>query len=173
LARAPAPLTLLSVLVAACVGYASPRAGRQSNDRKVNPKVLTAALYCAEPNATAESVKSFSGVAGYKVRYLFGVEDPATDRANELHIVSYSKSKNHAWLYEMLVDENAQGEYTLTWLNSAKLLRKGKLWTVSDTLGGIYSYERIRKLVGEIAKTEEIRVPYWQGKPAGVSCKSH
>lgn len=163
-----ATLVFISVFIAPPLGF-SAQPDQQASERKVRKELLMAALYCAEPNATSESVRSFSGDLAYKVRFLYAYQ--TTNRHNKLQIVSYSKNEDRAWLYEMLVNEGTQGQYTLTWLNTAKLRRKGRLWTVSDTLGGIYSYQRVRRLVNRIARTREVRVAYWQDTPANVSCK--
>jgi hypothetical protein len=138
----------------------------------VEPRMLAAAMYCAEPNATADSVRNFSGGLFYKVRYFFGIQDPATDRANELHIASYSRNGAQAWLYEMLVQEEPPGKYTMTWLNTAKLSRSGKSWTVSDTLGGIYSYKRVAKLANAISNLPEIQVPFANENTSRIVCNN-
>jgi hypothetical protein len=44
---------------------------------------------------------------------------------------------------------------------------------VVDTLGGVYSYERVRKLAEEVSKQKEYLISIPATKPEGLVCKSH
>jgi hypothetical protein len=129
------------------------------------------ALYCMErenpPTTTNESDRRTS-----RIRYIYGVVDPNVDLTNELHIMSYDSDKESAWLYELLIERNGNSGMTLTWINTARLQRKDEQWTVQDTLGGVYSYQRIDNLVERILHQKEQVVSIPSKRPQNLVCKS-
>ena len=165
------PLAFSLSLLFLCGSATCGEKGSLPEEETLSREELTVALYCMDGQSSVESVKQFSGGDYFRLRYTYGVHDPATDRPNELHLAIYSKDDHSAWLYEMLLEKNPEG-YLVTWVNSAQLERKRGEWRVKETLGGIYSYERVRKLANWLYKERKITtIGYPFSKPAPVTCE--
>ncbi len=91
--------------------------------------------------------RDYSGPKSFRVRYLYGTLDPS-DRENELHLVVYGKDGRSAILYEILIEPQI-----LTLVNAGSVEKRRGRWVVTETQGGVYSYERAQRLIEAIAKT--------------------
>jgi hypothetical protein len=151
----------------AAFGQIEPSAGNQKRAPHPLPPTISDALYCME------GVQPSSTKSAYHIKYIYGVVDPRVDKPNELHLISYDENMKYAWMYEFLVEPNIDSGATLTWINTARLRQKDGHWTVKDTLGGVYSYQRVQDLAQRISKQEERLVSMPTTRPQGLVCKSH
>lgn len=162
--------SFVSCTVLAALAVLVVRASHAQERHKVTKHELAGALYCLHRRSDPSWIQEFSGGEYFRVRYIFGIVDPAADQPNKLHLVIYSKDSTTAWLYEFLVERGSR-ETLLTWVNSAQLRKEGTQWKVTETLGGTYGYRRVYELANRIAKEKEHRIAVPKQMPNKVSCK--
>lgn len=144
-----------AVLVACSVAVASGRRPSGAITHKELTQVLDCLTRKGQPLGLAPS---FANEQRYRLRYFYGVRDPSVDRQNELHLVVYGKDGRSALLYELLITGKLDCPH-FEFINTASLkLRKGH-WSVTETLGGVYTYKRIQQLVDFISTKRVIQVP--------------
>lgn len=165
-------LSLLALASMLAFGKARPSGGDQKSSSHLSPSVIADALYCMEGENSDASTISRSEQA-FRVKYIYGVVDPKVDMVNELHLISYKADMKSAWLYELLMERTGSSGVTLTWINTARLEHKEGRWVIEDTLGGVYSYQRIQNLVLRISGQDEQLVSTPTTKPQALVCKSH
>ncbi len=134
--------------------------------------MIANALYCMEVEGNPHEGSSGEQKRIYRVRYVYGAVDPNVDKPDELHLISYDSSGKSAWLYEVLVEDRNEKGYTLTWVNTARLREEKGEWVVEDALGGIYTYQRVHKVVERISRQQEQSISVQDVKPAGLVCRS-
>ncbi len=166
-------LLLLCAGTPAGANTGHPAAKRVEQTLHPSPTMIADALYCMEAKDSPAKSRPAEQRMAYQVRYVYGVVDPNVDKPNELHLISYDADGASAWLYELLVDARNGGGYALTWVNTARLQRKKGQWVIEDTLGGIYSYQRVQKLVERISREHEMSISLQSAKPSDLVCKSH
>lgn len=144
------------------------------NEDALEAEQLMGALYCLTTETApggGMDLKRFGDPL--KVRYVYGVHDPAVDKPNSLHLMIFSKDKKSAVLWEMLVpslcDERGYVIYNVT---SFKMQSKKWIVDAEQSLGGLYTYERVQKLADLIATKKEVEVPRKQVRDERTRCNS-
>ena len=161
------------VLMLVCLNLAFGDSKKQRSPKKLTDEQLIRVLDCITKKLPGIPLDSkYSAGTYYRVRYIFGVvtigEETYADQS--LILAVYARDSQNAVLYEIYVDKE-QGCEKFIVANTATLHRDPKGWYVQETGGGVYTINRVQKLVDLISKTEEVRMPRSKVTSTCAKCK--
>ncbi len=153
-------ISTVFALVIVCLSLAFGHSKHHS-PKRLTEEQLIRALDCITRKLPGMPLDSrYSGPTYYRVRYIFGAvtigEETYSDQS--LILAVYARNGRYAALYEMYVDKE-QGCEKFIVANTATLRKNRKGWYVQETGGGVYTINRVQKLVELISKTEDVHIP--------------
>jgi hypothetical protein len=150
---------LLCVLAGAALLLGEP--GEQSPRSKLGKEHLIRALDCVLHKLPGVALSAtYSGGKELRLRYRYGRAEigPDTYLEDSLAVIGYARSDKNGVFYEMSVEKGEECDEFI--VHNSGTLRKHKGgWYVRESGGGIYTRDRVQRLVEVVSRTEEVRIP--------------
>jgi len=162
---------LLSVSAGAALLLGEP--GEQRPRNKLGQEHLIRAVDCilhklpgVPPSLT------YSGGKELRLRYRYGPAEigPDTHLEHSLAVIVYARSDKKAVFYEMSVEKAEECDEFIVH-NSGTLRKDKEGWYVWESGGGIYTRERVQRLVQAVSRTQEVRIPLSKLIPTCTKCQ--
>jgi len=141
-------------------GFCLVEAGQESTRSKLSDQELVRALDCIIRKLGMPLSLKYSGAKELRLRYLYGRAEIAPEIYSDenLALIIYARSDKKAVFYEMSVEKAEECDEFIVH-NSGTLRKDKKGWYVWESGGGIYTRDRVQRLVEVVSKTEEVHIP--------------